>query len=260
MRRRSVLHSIAMSARPELAPLPEPSTDARADATAYLLRPVGALLRCILIGVGVALATWAFLDSRVNVLSIAAAVAGLALVVRIVADSETVHNWVEWLAELHFARELSAQQWERQRQIWQHAGNAAAVSQALSTAPSEDDRMVNDTIADILRRYYEMKAAHDPRLSKVKLWSDRQIAATYGFGRQATVTRRICEAIEKIADGYKLRPHTYVTAYQSLFGVVPERVHRLVRVGDNPSTGEAVFIPSPTGAQVVAGRDDGDGR
>ncbi len=254
MRRHSVLHSIALASRPELAPLPEPPTDSRADAQAYLLRPVGALLRCILIGVGVALATWALLDSRVNVLSIAAAVAGLALVVRIVADSETVHNWVEWLAELHFARELSAQQWERQRQVWQHTGNAANVAQALGTAPDEHDRLVNDTIADILRRYYEMRAAHDPRLSRVKLWSDRQIASEYGFGRQATVTRRICEAIEKIADGYKLRPHTYVTAYQALFGCVPERVHRLVRVGDNPSTGEAVFVPSPAGAQVVAGR------
>ncbi len=244
MKRRNFLHSIALASRPELTPLPEPVADARADAMAYLLRPVGALLRCILIGVGVALATWALLDSRVNVLSIAAAVAGLALVVRIVADSETVRGWVEWLAELHFARELSAQQWERQRQVWQHTGNAAAVSQALSTAPSEDDRLVNDTIADILRRYYEMRAAHDPRLSKVKLWSDRQIAAEYGFGRQATVTRRICEAIEKVADGYKLRPRTYAQSYLALFGVVPERVHRLVRVGDNPATGEAVFVPA----------------
>lgn len=243
-RRHRILESVAQAMVSQMRPV-EQISDARADASAYLLRPIGALLRAVLLGASTGLITYAVTGH--DGLTVAAIVGGLALVVRIVADSETVHSWAEWAAEVYFARQLTDQQRERQRLAWDRTENAQDVAQALATVPSNEDMAVNAAIADILRRYYELKATNDPMLGRDKLWSYRNVERVYGFGRQSSQTIRICKAIEKIADGYRLRPHTYIQAYAAIFGCVPKNVKRMVRVGDNPATGEPVLIPSPAG-------------
>lgn len=215
--------------------------DPRGDAFSYLVRPIGALLRCSLLGLSMGLTAEAFLGWRINGFRIAYGTTGVTLITRILVDSDTIRNWADWLTELRFAREITNQQWERQRMAWQQTETAAQAVQMVNSQPSAEDGLVNETIARLLRDYFSAKAAGER--PDAKLWSRRSLEKRYNLGQFTRANERVREILAEHSEGNHLKARTYRSAFWLIFGADPAdwRDVQLVRIADNPATGDPVF-------------------
>jgi len=217
-----------------------------ADAVTHLIRIAADTLGAIVFGFAIAVVLEALSEGTIDRDKPFKVITGLTIAIVRILGSRTAQEWIDWLADIQFAREMQQNAKVRQQAYLGATQTARLATRVIESQPSAEEQEVNETLARILRDYYDQAAAGilDP---KGKLWSRRNLATQYNLAEGSKANVRVREILDPLADGYHLKPSNYTAAFVAVFGCEPGEwdPRQLRRIADNPATGEPVLQPLP---------------